>query len=290
MSESDKLRPLIDVGRGKLPGEIDWWFLSPEHVDGFADEIVEAKSLGHRVSLMFIACQWHAEQNKALPQPLVDALASVLALGREIAEQSLNGLMLNQTEIERAANNITASCKASTARRLSTGERRRRSLEAQPLELREALYRLARYCSEQGQPTPAPVLVSLQHMLGLVRPKTGLPLPSAEILALTGLPNVDDLATFLEAAKEDGKALQPHHTPDLDLDGFESLADDIHQKVDAREWALSPQVVADRVGSSRTTIRDWRKLPQYLRFAKAAASMPSLTTAVWNRWRQSDPE
>lgn len=287
MSDDEQLRPLIDVGRNTLPGEVDWWFLSPEHVDGFADDIVQATSLAHRVSLMFIACQWHAEQNQALPKPLVEALAFVLALGQEIAEQSLNEVVLDQAEIERTANHIAASCKKSVARRLGGAERRRRSLEAQPLELREALFRLVRYAAEQGQPTHVSVLVALQHMFGLVRPKTGLPLPAPEVLELTGLPNVDDPATFLAAAREDGRALQPHHALDLDLAGFERLVAEVHRQIDAGEWAPSPQRVADLVGSNPTTVRDWRKLPQYRRFAKAAASIPALTTSVWNRWRRN---
>lgn len=287
MSDDEQLRPLIDVGRNTLPGEVDWWFLSPEHVDGFADDIVQATSLAHRVSLMFIACQWHAEKGRALPPQLLDALAFVLTLGAEIAEQSLDASVLDDELILRSAEGIIASCSATANRRRAAGERRRRSLEAQPLELRETQYRLMRYAAETGVPTPPIVLRSLAHLLGLVSVTSQRLLSSPELLRLAGLPNVDDLATFVAAARLDGEAMQPTHGTSITLDEFSVLATEVYRKIDAGDWARSPEHVATRVESKRRTVRTWRELPSYRRLAKAAAAGPALTASVWNQWRRS---
>ncbi len=85
--------------------------------------------------------------------------------------------------------------------------------------------------------------------LGVISPYSRQPVASSVVLRRFGLPLVDQIATFLEAAKLDGEA-------------------------DAAGQPLSQKKLAQLLGKAPSTIRAWRQMPQYAsrrRYVKAIA-------------------
>jgi hypothetical protein len=82
------------------------------------------------------------------------------------------------------------------------------------------------------------VASAIDLALGVISPYSRQPVPSPLVLKRFGLPIVDDMVAFLEAAKLDGEA-------------------------DAAEQPLSQRKLAELVRKAPSTIRVWRQLPQY---------------------------
>jgi hypothetical protein len=82
------------------------------------------------------------------------------------------------------------------------------------------------------------VASAIDLALGVISPYSRQPVPSPVVLRRFGLPVVDDIVSFLEAAKLDGEA-------------------------DATGRPLSQNRLAKLVAKAPSTIRTWRQMPQY---------------------------
>src|SRR5690606_25749125 len=122
---------LIDVGRSKLPGEVSWWFLTPEHTTNFAADVAAERSLVHRVGMIYIGCLWHHEQGRVLPEALLRSLTSVLVL-QDIADDDSEVKAAGGLMFEGHCDAIVNHCKQRAEQRALADERRRRAPEFQP--------------------------------------------------------------------------------------------------------------------------------------------------------------
>lgn len=104
--------------------------------------------------------------------------------------------------------------------------------------LRTKIFVLIQYHRKMGTIPSSEIMEALAYVLGLVSPKSLNPMPSAEVVREIGLPAVDDLDKFFEAAKLDGEA---------DAAGS--------------EWSVNQ--LAQLVKASRDSIVRWRGLQEY---------------------------
>ncbi len=135
---------------------------------------------------------------------------------------------------------------------------RRRSAEGQLSEIATLAAILVRYHAKHQKAPSSMVAFALEHVLGLINPKSGNPLPSPAVLKRFGLPVVDKLDKFLEASRLEGEA-------------------------DALGEVLSDRALAKRIGVSRDTVARWHDMPEYQRRRQTVSALKSVAAGVYSK-------
>ena len=277
--------PLINFGRSHLPGEIAWWFADGRHVEDLALSIRTSEDLSYRASAIYVANQWYFERQSPLPTPLLDVLAELLEV--DVMMEANSGLRDNIKDVATRCAEVVAWWRRDTDQRNSVEERRRRSPAAIPVGLRRSMLAMICQFADRGISPPGEVLYALAHMLGLVSPVNGRPLPAAKLLKLIGLPSdVDRLDAFLRAAQLDGQALQRAQSTTDHQTAFDTADVLISARLFANQWALQVTRLSRLVGVSRPTIRSWRSKAEYRRIARFQAIWPSMHRTAWAQWNR----
>lgn len=162
-------------------------------------------------------------------------------------------------EVELLAEQIIARWKELAAEKQGRG--RRGAVGAYQSELNAAAFILVQWHSKHNFPLPLIVCQALAHVLALVGPKTGKPIPPKSLMKQLGLPPIDKLKEFRQAAKIDGEAK-------------------------ASGQKLSLMELEQRTGVSRTTLRGWTKLEIYKRWVRQARTWEELPAKAWERWNR----
>ncbi len=124
----------------------------------------------------------------------------------------------------------------------------RRASEREFSELATLASALLRFHVRRGRVLSPSVADALDHVLGVVDPRSGQPRPNAKVLGRFGLPVVDDMDSFLGASLLDGEA-------------------------DAAGNPLSQSRLAAMVDKAPSTIRRWRAMPLYARRRKVVSQL-----------------
>lgn len=126
-----------------------------------------------------------------------------------------------------------------------------------PHEIRTWCAALHAYCAKWARPAPPALMRLTFDVLGIRQGQ-----PSDEVLEEIGAPvGVDNFDQFLAAALLDGEA-------------------------DARGDPLSASALARATGASRTTLRRWRRLPQYVRRRAFIAWQTKNSSEIWGLRRK----
>lgn len=162
-------------------------------------------------------------------------------------------------EVELLAEQIIARWKELAAEKQDQG--RRGVIDAYQSDLNAAAFILLQWHRKHNFPVPPVVCEALAHVLGLVGPKTGKPIPPKSLMKQLGLPPIDKLKEFRRAAELEGKAI-------------------------AGGQQLSHSELERRTGVSRATLRGWKKLEIYRRWVRQARTWEELPAKAWERWNR----
>lgn len=137
---------------------------------------------------------------------------------------------------------------------------RRRLADSQLPELATLASILVRYHAKHGKAPSFTVAFAIDHVLGLIIPKSGNPRPDRSVLRRVGLPVVEKVREFLDAARLDGEA-------------------------DAKGEVISERGLAKSLGVSRDTVGRWRNWPEYKRRREAVAALSTVSPSMYRRRR-----
>lgn len=125
----------------------------------------------------------------------------------------------------------------------------RRLAEKQLAEISTLASILVRYHVRHNITPTHQVADALDCALGLVSPLSGQPIPSPVVLARFGIPVVDNVEAFMDAARLDGEA-------------------------DSQGKELSIRKLSQLTGVSRSTVARWRTEPAYASRRRFVAAYP----------------